>query len=287
MQITFKTIKQILDDGSRFLSERGNENARSEAERLIAFCLRMERAHLYLNFNKPLTEKEVDRLRSLFMARAAGRPLQYIIGETSFRYLNLKVDENVLIPRPETEIIIDLVFNKGNKDSKILELGTGSGAIAISIAKEIGANVHATDYYDNAIEVAKTNALINDVDNISWLKSSWFDEVSGKYDIIVSNPPYVSLAEFEELAVEIKAHEPEQAVTDGADGLRCLSKIIDGAHQHLVSGGHLILEIGYNQKEAVKSLLENAGFADIYFEKDLAKKDRFALARFFDGNENP
>jgi len=273
-----KTIKQILEEGSRFLASKGVDGDRFEAEKLIAFGLGLSRVDIYLNFSKPLAENELQILREHFKARAKGMPLQYIIGEVQFRYLRLKVNEHVLIPRSETELIVDLALKVVKPGSRVLELGTGSGCIALSIAKEAQIGVDATEISKEALQVAKENAGINSIDGINWLQSNWFENVSGQYDLIVSNPPYVSLQEYDDLAVEIAEYEPKRAVTDEADGLKCLKEIIAEAPKYLNDEGTMILEIGFEQKENVQKLLQKAGFKNIAFEEDLAGKTRFAIA---------
>lgn len=289
-----KTIKQVLQDGTSFLEAKGSENARLEAEKLIAFGLKKERVDIYLSLEKPLTEAELQTLRKFFVERGAGRPLQHIIGEVHFRYLKLAVNEHTFIARPETELIVDLALKIINHDvhslsldgrglgrgcsPKVLELGTGSGAIALAIAQEGKVKVDAVDISDKALETAKQNAESNNIGGITWSKSDWFEEVSGKYDVIVCNPPYVSLKEYKKLPVEIREHEPQQAVTDNSDGLKCLKQIIFSAPGYLNDKGILFLEIGFDQKESVKTVLEKVGFKKINFEKDLAGHTRFAIA---------
>jgi len=273
-----KTIKQVLEEGTRFLASKGKENARLEAEKLIAFGLGLSRVDIYLNFSKPLADNELQGLREHFKARAKGVPLQYIIGEVQFRYQNLKVNEHVLIPRPETELIIDLALKALKPGSRVLELGSGCGCIALAIAKEAQVKVYAVDISSHAIKVAEENALLNNTTDVKFFQSNWFEKISGKYDLIVSNPPYVSLSEYNDLPVEIKEHEPKQAVTDEADGLKCLKEIIGEAPKYLKDEGTIVLEIGFEQKDNVNKLLQKAGFKSISFEKDLAGKTRFAIA---------
>ncbi len=275
-----KTIKEIIADGERFLSSKGNENARGEAETLIAFGLGLARVDLYLSFDKPLAESELQKLRGYFKSRTEGKPLQHITGESVFRYLKLKVNDKTFIPRPETELITELVLNIIKKGDNVLELGTGSGAIALSIAKEGEVKVDATDVSKDALKMAKANGKLNEVDGVKWLESNWYENISNKYNVIVSNPPYVSLEEYNSLPKEINEYEPEIAVTDNNNGFKCLKEIISKAPGFLEDKGHLILEIGYDQQEGVDKLLKKSGFIDIRFEKDLTGKIRFAVASF-------
>lgn len=273
-----KTIKQVLEEGTRFLASKGNTNARLEAEKLIAFGLEKQRVDIYLSLDKPLTEEELVPLRGYFTDRAAGKPLQYITGEVHFRYLRLRVNENTFIPRPETELIVELALKLVTPSSKVLELGAGSGAIALAIAQEGKIKVDAVEISKKALEVAEKNAQINNIGSVTWIKSDWFEKVNKKYDLILANPPYVSLKEFNNLPAEIKKHEPQQAVTDNGDGLQCLTEIIAAAPGYLNEKGSLLLEIGFDQKENVNKLFEEAGFKKINFEKDLTGKTRFCIA---------
>ena len=275
---TLKTIKHILEDGARFLESKGNANARKEAESLIAFGLAIKRVDIYLQFDKIMGETELSKLRDLFKLRASGMPVQYIVGKVDFRYLTLEIDENVLIPRPETEMIVDVIVNLTPKKAKILELGTGSGAIALSLAKEHEADVDAVDVSVDALNVARKNADRNGLNQINFFESEWFSNINNKYDVVVSNPPYVSKDEYDALPTEVKDFEPSLALTDDGDGLQCIQKIASQAMRHLKQDGSLVLEIGYEQLEKVQRLLKTHGFKKITSEKDLAGHDRFIIA---------
>ncbi len=275
---TLKTIKQILDDGARYLQSKGNNNARTDAESLVAHGLGLKRVDIYLQLEKTLIDDELKELRELFKLRASGKPLQYILGSVAFRYLEIDVDENVLIPRPETEIIVEIIADIVTEKSKVLELGTGSGAIALSVAKELKAKVDATDICTKALSVARSNAQKNGVSGVNFLESDWFSNVSDKYDLIVANPPYVSLDEYSTLQTEIRDFEPRRAVTDEGDGLQCIKTIASSASTHLIDNGHFVLEMGHEQREKVKRILEEKGFRNISAKQDLANRDRFVVA---------
>ncbi|KKN16719.1 hypothetical protein LCGC14_0973040 [marine sediment metagenome] len=273
-----KTIKQILDDGARYLQSKGNNSARTDAESLVAHSLGLKRVDIYLQLEKTLIDDELIELRELFKLRATGKPLQYILGTVAFRYLEIAVDENVLIPRPETEIIVEVIADIVTEKSKVLELGTGSGAIALSVASEVKARVDATDICTKALSVARSNAQKNGVSGVNFFESDWFSSVSEKYDLIVVNPPYVSLDEYSILQTEIRDFEPRLAVTDEADGLRCIKMITDSALSHLTDNGYLVLEIGHEQRKKVKHILDEKGFKNISAKQDLANRDRFVVA---------
>lgn len=273
-----KTIKSILEQGKFFLESKGIENSRQECEKLIEFGLGIKKVDLYINYSKPVNVDELDKLRTYFKERASGKPVQYIIGKVHFRYLQLNVNENVLIPRNETEQVVDIVLRLISQKKKVLDLGTGSGAIALAIAQEAKVKVDAVDISSKALVQAKENAKLNNIEEVNWMQSDWFENIDTFYDLIVCNPPYVSYEQYQNLPTEIKDHEPIIALTDERDGLKCLEKIITQAPNYLNKKGHLLLEIGFDQKEVVQALLDDSGFTNIAFEKDLASKDRFVVA---------
>ncbi len=246
-----------------------------------------------------------ERVASLRARVSAGEPLQYVLGDWQFRELNLRVGPGVLIPRFETELIVDLVIKacggvnepriadlgdskepvadaEGN-EPRIADLGTGSGAIALAVAKEIvTAHVVATDMSDEALRVAVDNGVRNDLtERVAWRRGNWYDALSGDqpFDVVVSNPPYVSEREWEQLELVIRDWEPVQALVAGADGLKDLRVIVRGAPTVLKKGGTLVVEIGANQGPRVAELFSEAGLVDVQVVKDLCSRDRFVLGR--------
>lgn len=226
-----------------------------------------------------------ERVASLRARVSAGEPLQYVLGDWQFRELNLRVGPGVLIPRFETELIVDLVIKAcgGVNEPRIADLGTGSGAIALAVAKEIvTAHVVATDMSDEALRVAVDNGVRNDLtERVAWRRGNWYDALSGDqpFDVVVSNPPYVSEREWEQLELVIRDWEPVQALVAGADGLKDLRVIVRGAPTVLKKGGTLVVEIGANQGPRVAELFSEAGLVDVQVVKDLCSRDRFVLGR--------
>ncbi|PCJ27328.1 MAG: protein-(glutamine-N5) methyltransferase, release factor-specific [Rickettsiales bacterium] len=276
-------IRQILKVAIKELS---NQRAPSLDARLL-LCATMEYTHeeLLLNYNQELTPAEEKEFMALVSRRKSSEPLAYILGQQEFYGLELRIDRNVLIPRPETELLIDLVLNDPlphNKTIKILDLGTGSGAISIALAKHIqAASITATDISKQALEIAKINAEIHDVSGqINFRISDWYDQLGeAKYDYIISNPPYIAKSEQDQMAKETLLFEPELALYAPEEGLAAYKSIINAASQHLKPGGRLLLEIGYSQKNAIISILSANGFKNTRTHQDLAGLDRVIMAK--------
>jgi len=214
--------------------------------------------------------------------RIAGEPIDHILGYREFYGREFKVSKDVLSPRPETEMLVDtaLAVLKNKADPRILDLGTGSGAIAISILAEIEeARGDAVDLSGAALKIAKENAAAHNVETrLTFHEGSWFAPVSGHYDIILSNPPYITAAAMNELDVEVAAFDPDLALHGGEDGLSAYRAIIAEAGRYLKPNGILLFEIGYDQGSSVSDLLKGAGFTDISIHKDLAGHDRMIKA---------
>lgn len=257
------TIGEVIKKGAEYFAEKGIDSPRLTMELLACDVLGVERIGLYLNFDKPLHANELSRLRSHTARRAKKEPLQYIVGSTEFYKYKFSVNESVLIPRPETEQLVEkaIATIKAQKNSSltVCDIGTGSGCIAISIAKEFPAiTVVATDISIQALTTAKNNARQLEVPNIQFFETSILSEnpPGAPFDIVVSNPPYIEIEEISSLQEEVKSYEPMVALTDNEDGLsfyRALSQRFDS----LVSnGGTMFIEIGANQAEKVKELFE-------------------------------
>lgn len=237
---------------------------------------------LTLSLTREITEEEKEHIREMLKKRAIDKlPVQYILGFEEFYGRKFKVTKDVLIPRPETERLVEECLKRlENRESQIvLDIGTGSGAIGITIAKEMkNSKVLACDLSDSALEIAKMNGLNLEVPNIKFQKSDLFSEIKfTNFDLIVSNPPYISQEEYESLQVEVKMHEPQMALTDNKDGLYFYKKITRESVNHLKNGGILAFEIGYNQGEAVKNLLEKNSFENIEVIKDYQGQDRIVI----------
>lgn len=268
------------------LAGRGVEEARLDAELLLAHVLGIKRLDLYLQFERPLEPQEVAAYRDAIRRRASREPLQYITGEVDFRELTLSVDARVLIPRPETELLVGHVLEwaaeRGLTDGSALDIGTGSGAIALSLVTEGPfARVVATDDSSDALEVAAVNAeRLGSPPGLELRCGSLFEPVGGgeEFDVIVTNPPYIPAADREGLMAEVRDHEPAAALFAGDDGLTLIRSIVAGAPDHLVTGGLLALEVGQDQAEAVAALLRGRGFGDPRVARDLAGRERMVLA---------
>ncbi|MDI6803270.1 MAG: peptide chain release factor N(5)-glutamine methyltransferase [Bacteroidota bacterium] len=282
------TIKKLLDWSANYLNEKGFDDSRLNAELLICHMLNYKnRIDLYLHHDKPLRETELKSFKELFKRRLNREPLQYIIGEAQFMGLKFKVDKRVLIPRPETEMLVEAVIETSQNYPNgldILDIGVGSGNIAVSLAKFISAaNVTGIDASRPAIEMARTNVDANGVfDRIDLKQLNIFDDVSGlpKYDIIVSNPPYISRNEFLGIQEEIRLFEPHSATTDDSDGLTYHRRIADVARNIFKENGWLFLEIAYNQSVEVTKICSEFGYYKIETIKDYSDNDRVIKARW-------
>lgn len=276
------TVLEGINLSTDYLEKKGIESPRLNAELLLASVLKCKRLELYLAFDKPLKKEEVDQYREYLKRRGNFEPLQYITGEVEFYGFPFIVNSSVLIPRPETETLIETLTNIFEKDAEldVLDIGTGSGILAISIAKLFPkSHIIATDISQAAIDVASKNAELNSVnDRVEFINNdilSGLDEFLNRFDLVVSNPPYVSVEEYKELQPEILKFEPRQAITDDADGLtfyRMISEL--AATKLLKKGGALYFEVGKGQWKDVSDILSNQGFLDVTFQKDLIDVER-------------
>ena len=279
------TVREVLAWTHDYLRRARVDRARFEAELLLAHALSTERLELYLHPERVLTPEERARFRELIRRRRAGEPLQYLLGEVEFMGLKLRVNERVLIPRPETEGLVELVlreFKPGEERGRglrVLDLGTGSGAIAIALAQALPqSRVLAIDISTEALELAQENAQRNGIGNVEFRHSDWFSKVTEEFDIIVANPPYVAREEAEALPREVRA-EPREAWDGGPGGLEHLKRIIADAPKHLVAGGRLYLEIGAGQGAAIReSALATGAFDPVEVLRDLAGRERYLWA---------
>ena len=277
------TILEIIKKTTDFLAGKGIESPRLNAELLVGHALGLKRMQLYLQFERPLAEAELEKIRPLVRRRAQHEPVQYILGETEFCGLRLKVDRRVLIPRPETEQLVEqVVAAKIEPLHRILDLGTGSGAIALALAAAFpGVHVVATDKSADALAVARNNAVGTGLnERVDFLESDWFAAVPPQaFDVVVSNPPYLSPAETAEAPLEVRGFEPASALTAAEDGLADLRRIISDAPRFLRPGGLLAAETGIAQRGAMEESLTSAGFREIEIRRDLTGRERFVLAR--------
>jgi release factor glutamine methyltransferase len=270
------------------------DRARRDAELLLLYVVRRERAALLARWNEKLDEQEAARYVDLIERRRAGEPIQYILGETEFYGLPFRVTRDVLIPRPETEHLVERVIALAAQFARprIVDVGTGSGAIAIALAHTLtSAEITAIDLSAPALAIAQENAARNGVDaRICFLRGNLlepvtaaadpvFPEIETRFDFVVSNPPYVPRTDRETLSVEVRDYEPALALFAGDDGLEVYRRLIPAAFAALNSGGHIALEIGFGQRDAVAALLEESGFRNIDFTPDLQGIPRVACAQ--------
>lgn len=275
------TVLESIQLSTEFLEKKGIESPRMNAELLLADILDCKRLDLYLRFDQPLKEDEKNKYREGIARRSKFEPLQYIIGNVEFYGLKFLVDPNVLIPRQETEILIETIIeqNKDRSGLKILDIGTGSGNIPISLAKHMpDAEIISIDISEEAIKIAKGNAELNEVENVNFIPKDIFDEniiseYSG-FDIIVSNPPYVGEDEFDSLQKEITMFEPKEAVTDFKNGFSFYERITNLGKELLNKNGKLYFELGIDQSERVKNIFEKEDYKNIEIKKDYLNIDR-------------
>ncbi len=276
------SVLEIIKRTTGFFEQRGVESPRLNAELLIGQALGLKRMQLYLQFERPLTEPELEKIRPLVKRRGNREPLQYIIGETEFAGLKLKVDRRALIPRPETERLIELLTHQGLPPATILDLGTGSGAIALALAKSYPeAAVTALDKSEEALTLARENAeACGLAGRVKFLQSDWFSALTPgeKYHLIVANPPYLSDAETAETPPEVKDFEPHLALAAGSKGVAALELIIETARQYLAVNGLLACETGIAQHHVLLALTAKAGYARCESLRDLTGRERYLLA---------
>lgn len=277
------TVLEIIKRTTEFFTVRGIESARLNAELLVGHALGLPRMQLYLQFERPLAEAELEKIRPLVKRRGQREPLAHILGETEFFHLKLKADRRALIPRPETEQLLDLLTARPEPPpAAVLDLGTGGGAIALGLAKFWpGAAVTAADVSEDALALARENAVaLGLAERVRWLRSDWFAQLGAdeRFNLIVANPPYLSAEETAETAPEVRGFEPALALTAGEGGLAALAAIVRGAPRHLAPGGLLALETGIHQHPALAALAAAAGFSRVESRRDLAGRDRFVLA---------
>jgi release factor glutamine methyltransferase len=269
-------INQVLSTAINKLSD--SDTARLDAEVLLCHVLDVARSYLYAWSDRVLSVNEYNQFEALLQRRVKGVPIAYIVGNKEFWSLNFQVSENTLIPRPETELLVELVLARLNSDSQanVIDLGTGSGAIALAIAKErLNCNVIATDNSAFALAIARQNAKNLGLETIEFVESDWLKNL-GIADVIVSNPPYIAASDPHLTQGDVQ-YEPRTALIAANDGLADIRTIISQAPKHLTNGGCLLLEHGYDQAPSVRSLLKQYGFKQIETYKDLAGWDRVTL----------
>ena len=278
------TILRMILWSAEYLKNKGVETGRLDAEWLLAAALGVDRLQLYLKYDRPLRFEEREAFKPLLRRRAGREPLQYIIGRTGFRELELKTDPRVLIPRPETELLVQEVLDWASAGAEsVWDMGTGAGAVALSLAAEgTWTRVVATDVSPEALSVAADNAERYDLGgHVEFREGSLFEplEEGERFDVIVSNPPYIAEGEKGELQPEVRDWEPPEALFAGEDGLDVIRQLVAGAPNHLVSGGLLALECGLGQAEGIAADVQATGaFGAVRIRADLTGRPRFVTA---------
>ncbi|RGF60736.1 peptide chain release factor N(5)-glutamine methyltransferase [Roseburia sp. AF02-12] len=268
------TYREAVEFGTKCLTDAGVPDAALDAWYLLQMVCRIERSYYYVHGEEDITQDAQKEYEIAVQKRAEHIPLQYIIGEQEFMGLRFKVNSNVLIPRQDTETLVEQVLKIVKPGMKVLDLCTGSGCVLISVLKNapeltgVGSDISKT-----ALLVAKENAKMHEVD-ADWIRSDLFDNITETFDVIMANPPYIPTGEILSLMPEVRDFEPENALDGGADGLDFYRKIAGQVKGYLNPGGYVYMEIGYDQGEAVSELMRNAGFTEVEVIKDLARNDR-------------
>lgn len=279
------TIIKLLNWATSYFKSRDIEGPRTSAELLLAHVLGVKRIDLYLRYDQPLLGDELSRFKALIKRRIDREPVAYIVGQKGFWSIDLAVSNDVLIPRPETECLVEVALEMLAGESatipkRILELGTGSGAVILALANQYPGHLYfASDVSPNAIGIARMNARqLRLEDNIHFFCGDWLSPLgpeSDYFDIILSNPPYIKSADMDQLQPEINIYEPAIALDGGGDGLCCVRRIVNQAFGYLKPRGALMLEIGHDQKEDVHSIMRECGRYDNFFcTKDYQGHDR-------------
>ncbi|GAW68652.1 n5-glutamine S-adenosyl-L-methionine-dependent methyltransferase [Geoanaerobacter pelophilus] len=274
-------VLKVLNWTKGYLAEKGVENPRLEAEWMLCEALSLDRVGLYLNFDKPLSDAELALYRGMVARRGRREPLQYILGSQEFMGLEFRVTPAVLIPRHDTEVLVTEAVERGASCRSILDIGTGSGCVAVAVAKALPeAEVSTVDVSGEAIEVARGNAERNGV-SVQFFHGSLFEPFAGKrFDMVVSNPPYITSTDLASLQQEVRDFEPVGALDGGGDGLDFYRRITADAPAHLNPGGWLLFEVGAGQAGDVLELLNSCGFTnDRFTQTDPAGIERVAGGR--------
>ena len=272
------TVAQAVSNITSKFKGVGIETASLDAQLIVGCGADMTRVQILTYPDRELTENQECKINVMVDKRIKRMPMQYILGVCEFMGLNFFVNSDTLIPRGDTEILVEEaidIINKNNYKSAI-DIGTGSGAIAISVSKYTNINMSAVDISEGAIDVAVKNAKNNNV-NVNFIKSNLLSNVDNKFDLILSNPPYIETNVIDTLEPDVKDYEPMLALDGGNDGLDFYRKIVNELNKNLNNNGSVIFEIGYNQGQAVSSLLSKYNFKNIYVKQDLAGLDRIVV----------
>jgi release factor glutamine methyltransferase len=274
------TVLECIDSGTRYLEKRGVEDARRNMQMLIAHRLQCTRMQLYLRFDEPLGENILIPLREDLKKRGERVPLQHLLGTVCFHNRDFISDARALIPRPETEELVELLLKEfPDAPAQILDMGCGSGVLGITLACEWpAAQVALADISPSALALAQENASALKAENTTFIVSDLFSALTGRFELIVANLPYVSENERSSLTPEVM-HDPALALFSGADGLDCIRRFLAAAPDYLTDSGSIALEIGYDQAAAVQSILQQLGYQEISIRADISGVLRFPLAK--------
>ena len=275
-------IIEVIQRTAPFFEKQGVESPRLTIELLLAHLLKKRRLDLYLEFERELDAVTLEKLREMVRRRASGEPLQYITGEADFFGMKFAVDRRVLIPRPETELLVETAMGRLKGVVRVVDLCTGSGCIAVTLAKKLEGEVYATDVSAEALAVAEENAKRHEIEKkIRFLRGDLLEILPDSLaaDAIVSNPPYIASGDWARLPKEVREFEPVQALVAGEDGLNFYRRILSNARRFLLPQGFLCLELGDGQRPAVETLCVENGWTVQQVVKDLQGKERVIVAR--------
>lgn len=278
------TLLEVVKRSTDYFERRGLENARLNAELIIAHALGLKRMQIYLQFEQPIEEAKLVVVRELVRRRGLREPLAYVLGEAAFRDLTLCVDRRVLVPRPETEQLVELVKDTiALPPTSVLDLGTGSGALALALAQTYpDARIVAVDSSADALAVARENAVRCELaGQVKFRRSDWFETFTAgeQFDLVIANPPYLTEEEWSHAEPEVRMHEPRSALVAEDDGCAALRRILGVAPRFLTPGGWLFLETGIHQHSRLLKDAIEAGYADAKSWQDWSGRDRFVSAR--------
>jgi release factor glutamine methyltransferase len=272
------TVGELVKWATDDFKNRGIEQPRLDAEVIVAFTLGVNRTQLILDRDRPLEERELTRLRELVKRRRGREPVAYLRGEREFYGRLFKVDRRVLIPRPDTEALVETALARtraASMHARALDLCTGSGCVAITLGRERPTTrVLGIDISDDALAVARENVLRLGAYNVAFRKSDLYAEVGGPFELITANPPYIATAELGSLQEDVRNYEPRLALDGGEDGLTFLRSIVGRAFPYLVGGGVLAVEVGFGEAQAVKTMFEVSGFVGVEIARDYGQVER-------------